>query len=326
MSAVAGAPPIAPGAAGAPPPAEKQGMSQARKIGYAVLGVWVGGIVLFAILFGVAAHKAPEVASSVFTPIDEFKLDTWFKLGPIAFNKGVLYLLLAAGITIGVMTYIAKRLQERPGRLQVAVESFYDFTRNMTRENFDPQMERKYFPLIATIFVFILVSNLIGYIPLPVNSAEKFTPVRRPPALVPDLRGRHERRLPAGALAGGVRAVHLRGSQTPRADRLSQEPDAGRPERADRAADLRDRDALDLPAADLADRPAVGQPARRPPADRVHGRQARGARRPSGRVLGAAAARDRDLPVRGRPDRRPAGIHLCDLDRHLSRRRGLESH
>ena len=44
----------------------------------------------------------------------------------------------------------------------------------MTRENFDPQMERKYFPLIATIFVFILVSNLIGYIPLPVNSGEKF--------------------------------------------------------------------------------------------------------------------------------------------------------
>jgi len=30
-------------------------------------------------------------------------------------------------------------------------------------------MERKYFPLIATIFVFILVSNLIGYIPLPID-------------------------------------------------------------------------------------------------------------------------------------------------------------
>jgi len=175
MAAVAGAPPISPGAAGTPPPAEKEGMSSARKIGYAVLGVWVGGIVLFVILFGVVAHKAPEVASNVFSPTDEFKLDTWFKLGPIAFNKGVLYLLITGAITIGVMTYIAKRLQERPGRLQVAVESFYDFIRNMTRENFDERMERKYFPLIATIFIFILVSNLIGYIPLPVNSTEKFT-------------------------------------------------------------------------------------------------------------------------------------------------------
>jgi F-type H+-transporting ATPase subunit a len=175
MAAVAGAPPISPGAPGpGAPPAEKQGMSPIRKILYAVAGVWVGGIVLFVILFGVTAHKAPEVADNVFSPVNEFKLDTWFKLGPIAINKGVLYLLLAAGITIWVMTYVVKRLRQRPGRLQVAVEWFYDFTRNMTRENFNPQMERKYFPLIATIFVFILVSNLIGYIPLPVNSGEKF--------------------------------------------------------------------------------------------------------------------------------------------------------
>jgi F-type H+-transporting ATPase subunit a len=38
----------------------------------------------------------------------------------------------------------------------------------------DKPMARKYFPLIATIFVFILVSNLIGYIPLPINTGEKF--------------------------------------------------------------------------------------------------------------------------------------------------------
>ena len=72
------------------------------------------------------------------------------------------------------MTYIAKRLQQRPGRLQVAVEWFYSLTRGMAKENFSAEMERKYFPLIATIFVFILVSNLIGYIPLPVNSGETF--------------------------------------------------------------------------------------------------------------------------------------------------------
>jgi F-type H+-transporting ATPase subunit a len=168
MSAVAAAAP-----AGAPAPA-KQGMSQGRKVLYSFLGVWLGGIVLFVILFGVTAHKAPEVADSVFSPTNEFKLDSWFKLGPVAFNKGVLYLLITAGITIGVMLYISRRLQQRPGRLQAAVEMFYDFTRNMSRENLDKDMERKYFPLIATIFVFILVSNLIGYIPLPVNSGETF--------------------------------------------------------------------------------------------------------------------------------------------------------
>jgi len=173
MSAVAGAPPITRGAGGTPP-AEKQGMSTKRKIGWSVFAVWLGGIVLFVVLFGVTAHKAPDVASSAFSPVDEFKLDTWFKAGPVAFNKGVLYLLLTTGITLGVMVYISRRLQQRPGRLQVAVEMFYDFTRRMSRENLDQNLERKYFPLIATIFVFILVTNLIGYIPLPVNSGSTF--------------------------------------------------------------------------------------------------------------------------------------------------------
>jgi F-type H+-transporting ATPase subunit a len=149
-------------------------MSQGKKILYSVLGVWIGGLVLFAILFGVTAHKAPDVANSVFSPTNEFKLDTWFKVGPVAFNKGVLYLLLTTGITLGVMLYISRRLQQRPGRLQVAVEMFYDFIRKMSRENLDENLERKYFPLIATIFVFILVTNLIGYIPLPVNSGSTF--------------------------------------------------------------------------------------------------------------------------------------------------------
>lgn len=172
MSAVASAPPIAPGAPGKP---ERQGMSRGRKIGYSVLAAWLGGVVFFILVYGFKGHKAPDVASGVFSPVDEFKLETWFKVGPISFNKGVLYLLLAAGITIAVMAYIAKRLRERPGRLQVAVEGFYDLTRRLSRENLhEENMERKYFPLIATIFVFILVTNLIGYIPLPVNSAETF--------------------------------------------------------------------------------------------------------------------------------------------------------
>jgi F-type H+-transporting ATPase subunit a len=169
MSAVAGAPPIVPGA-GVP---ERHGMSPARKLAYAVVAAWLGGIVLFVILFGVTAHKAPEVANNVFSPTDEFKLDTWFKVGPIAFNKAVLYLLITAGITIATMLIVTKRLQRRPGRMQVAVETYYDFMRRLTRENLDEDLERKYFPLIATIFVFILVTNLIGYIPLPVNSAAK---------------------------------------------------------------------------------------------------------------------------------------------------------
>lgn len=179
MSAVAEAPPRAPerrpsesDTPGTPP--QKHGISRGRKILYWVTGVWLGGIVIFVILFGITSHKAPSVRDNVFSPTDEFKLDTWFKLGPIAFNKAVLYLLLTVAITLGVMLYISRRMRQRPGRLQVAVEWFYDFSKQMATENLTEEQQRKYFPLIATLFVFILVSNVIGYIPLPVDSIDKF--------------------------------------------------------------------------------------------------------------------------------------------------------
>ena len=99
--------------------------------------------------------------------------------------------------------------------------------------------------------------------------------VRREFPVVSDLRGRHERRLPADPLARRVLPVHLRGGQAPRPDRIPQKPDARRRQRPDRAPDLPDRDPLQLPAPDLADGAAVGEPARRSHADRVHGRRAR---------------------------------------------------
>jgi F-type H+-transporting ATPase subunit a len=156
-------------------PAPKEGMSTGKKIGLSVFGLWVAGIIFFVAVFGFKSHKAPAVANNTFAPTNEFKLDTWFKLGPVSFNKGVLYILLTAGLTLAVMLYVARRLRERPGRLQVAVEMFYNLTRSMSRDNMDQELTKKYFPLVATIFVFILVTNLIGYIPLPVNSTDKFT-------------------------------------------------------------------------------------------------------------------------------------------------------
>jgi F-type H+-transporting ATPase subunit a len=160
----------------AAPPAKapKVPMSTGKKIGLSVFALWLLGLVFFIAVFGFKSHKAPAVASGVFSPTDEFKLDTWFKLGPVAFNKGVLYLLLTVGLTLALMLYMAKRLKERPGRLQVAIEMFYGLTRSMSRDNMDDSLSRKYFPLVATIFIFILVTNLLGYVPLPVDSGEKF--------------------------------------------------------------------------------------------------------------------------------------------------------
>jgi F-type H+-transporting ATPase subunit a len=168
MSAVADAPKQAP----------RRGrfanMSQGKRILLGVTAVWILGIIFFAAIFGLKSHKAASVANSTFSPTDAFKLDTWFKVGPISFNKGVLYVLLTAGITLVIMLWISRRMHTRPNRVQTAVEAFYDLCLRMSKDNMDEALVRKYFPLVASLFVFILVTNLLGYIPLPVDSGQKF--------------------------------------------------------------------------------------------------------------------------------------------------------
>ena len=55
--------------------------------------------------------------------------------------------------------------------MQTAVEALYQLMRdNITGSAMDDKMARKWFPFIGTLFLFILFSNLIGYIPLPTNT------------------------------------------------------------------------------------------------------------------------------------------------------------
>lgn len=146
------------------------GMSRGRKIGWGVFGVWVLGIVVFVAVYGLKGHK-----NESFQVIDSFHLTTWVHLvGPLNIDKGVLYLVMAAAITVGVTVWVARRMEAKPGRTQVAIEWMYDLMLRTTRDSMDEQMASRWFPLILTLFLFILVTNLIGYVPLPVNSGAKF--------------------------------------------------------------------------------------------------------------------------------------------------------
>jgi F-type H+-transporting ATPase subunit a len=92
----------------------------------------------------------------------------------LSLNKAVLYLFLAATLTVITMVWIANRMQARPNRTQTAVEAAYILMRdNITRGNMDRRMATKWFPFIGTLFLFIWFSNMIGYLPLPTNTQEK---------------------------------------------------------------------------------------------------------------------------------------------------------
>jgi F-type H+-transporting ATPase subunit a len=71
------------------------------------------------------------------------------------------------------MIYIAKRMQDRPNRVQTAVEAAYDLTyTQIAKGNMPSATAAKYFPFVATLFFFIWFSNMLGYVPLPVNDHE----------------------------------------------------------------------------------------------------------------------------------------------------------
>jgi F-type H+-transporting ATPase subunit a len=119
-----------------------------------------------------------EGKNEEFKPQNEFKLEPWIELKigglDLSFNKAVLYLLLACMLTIGAMVYVARRMQDKPNRVQTVVEGAYDLTYNqIARNNMASEAAAKWFPLVATLFFFIWFSNMLGYIPLPVNDHEK---------------------------------------------------------------------------------------------------------------------------------------------------------
>ena len=130
-------------------------------------------LILLYVIFG------SEGQNTAYKPQEEFRLDDWIPihLGSLnmSINKAVLYLALAAVLTIGTMLYIARRMQQRPNKVQTAVEAAYQLMRsNITGGNMDAGMAKKWFPFVGALFLFIWWSNMIGYVPLPTNTHEKF--------------------------------------------------------------------------------------------------------------------------------------------------------
>lgn len=131
------------------------------------LGIYVGAIVLVTVIFGWSRSD-----NDSFKPQEEFRLETWFSIGAFDFNKATMYVLMAAILMCATMIYIARRMQDKPNRVQTLVEVAFTFMRDgITRPNMDPTMAARWFPFVASLFLFIWFSNMLGYIPMPTNTA-----------------------------------------------------------------------------------------------------------------------------------------------------------
>jgi F-type H+-transporting ATPase subunit a len=163
----------APGGAKQSSDPEKSGLSTKAKvlIGF---GAYFAISILLLLIFGSSGKN------EAFKPQNEFKLEPWvtIELGGIdlSINKAVLYLLLASGLTIATMTWIARRMVQKPNRVQTAVEVAYDLSKNtITGGSLEGELARKWFPFIGALFFWIWFSNMLGFLPLPTNTEHTFS-------------------------------------------------------------------------------------------------------------------------------------------------------
>jgi len=133
------------------------------------IGVYFAIAILMLLIFGSSGRNES------FQPQNEFKLEPWVSINlggiDLSINKAVLYLLLASGLTILTMVWISRRMQQKPNRVQTAIEVAYDMTKNnITGGNMDSKMASRWFPFLAALFFWIWFSNMIGFLPLPTNT------------------------------------------------------------------------------------------------------------------------------------------------------------
>ncbi len=102
------------------------------------------------------------------SPVEQFKLKSLvpFELGGVdlSYTTSSLWMTITLVCVTAFLTLSMRGGRLVPGRWQSMAEMSYEFIANMIRENVGAE-GRKYFPFIFTLFMFILVGNLVGMIP-----------------------------------------------------------------------------------------------------------------------------------------------------------------
>lgn len=82
-----------------------------------------------------------------------------------SFSNASLFMVAGAGVATLFMTRAMAPKAMVPGRMQTAAESLYGFIHGMVRDTTGEEGVKKFFPLVFTLFMFILMANMLGMFP-----------------------------------------------------------------------------------------------------------------------------------------------------------------
>jgi F-type H+-transporting ATPase subunit a len=102
-------------------------------------------------------------------PIHQFQITKLFTIArfgsiEIALTNSAIYMMVAVGVICGFLILSTRSRALVPGRLQAIAEMLYEFVADMIRASTGPE-GMQFFPLVFTLFSFILVANIMGLIP-----------------------------------------------------------------------------------------------------------------------------------------------------------------
>jgi F-type H+-transporting ATPase subunit a len=115
-------------------------------------------------------------AEGDFDPQHEFLLEEWIPIhiGPLdmSVNKAVVYLWIGGLATIFVGIWLMRfGLSLRPSRRQTSGEAIYELVQSQIAESSLPRKALNlWFPYVASLFLFIWILNIVGFIPLPISN------------------------------------------------------------------------------------------------------------------------------------------------------------
>jgi F-type H+-transporting ATPase subunit a len=121
------------------------------------------------------ALPGQALARGDFDPSEEFEQHEWvpIHLGPLdlSITKAVVYLMLGSVLTMAIGIFLMRwRLSVEPGTRQTFGEQIYEVAETQIAEQGLPSKAiNRWFPYVASLFLFILVVNLLGFIPLPLT-------------------------------------------------------------------------------------------------------------------------------------------------------------